>query len=930
MYDIYIKNFKNISGREVKTEQLVYSIPITSNSDYALVEPIVKCEMGKTGTLEFSVEPDHPLYSRWLQMKTIMRVVYDGTTIFRGRVLTIDDSLWGSKKIHCEGDLAFLMDSQQPSTKEEKRSEITILAYLNQIINNHNKQMLESEDDDKVFVLGEVPGQYSASVSDEQKVHPDATKKYGSNSWETSMSALETLQKDYGGYFRTRYAEEEYVDTIGRYGQGNIDLNNRIVIDNGDGTISTERSFSVRIDNKEVLLPTIVNGVILSEEDAITYYNTNGEYLGKFDTVSEADAYAVRLHERQNWYYTGQGLVHKCYLDWLEAWFNTTENTQPIEISENLINLQSSSEVDNIFTALIPIGSNKSEEVLIDGYKTDVHGANNNRILVPQIVGEFTDAELNSGYHSKSDYQNAINRYGIIYKTEKFDNADTQQKLWEYACDYIKNNYIGGLTGFDLTALDMHHIDGEVMKYLVGDRIPVIYPNFDNRLPNSVTPTVQKVLSATQITYNLHNPDKNTYNLGIPNSILKKKYGTAANKGGGGGGSSKYGNAENKDEELAKALDSDKTELGQLAWAYVINEKYNNPEYQALLAKDPKLQYAPTVLKTSKNIVKEILDPVPGRLQQVADSIIMSGGKLEMNASLQDCAALNPAFVEAGHSINSIVFNAYDSSIELKQKMVSSKILELKDNPLKSTLRLGSDVDSGKVELWKKDHLPEDQNPVLSAMIKGEDGTISNIISKLGLDGSGEQGTIVSNGLTSMLQFFNPVSASTANPTETAEIDGSAGTGKVGKDSGGNWQVKLNETITYVDVNDHSQTASGFVSAKDFNIPEVSSFKTKLAVVDTLVAGKATIGQLEALEARVGTIEADYITTQNLSVGMFGATWLSQSVVTGITFTAAKCSRTESVTVNGQTGKLVTGFSGGSCVPATTTLMYLGSTVTPV
>ena len=99
----------------------------------------------------------------------------------------------------------------------------------------------------------------------------------------------------------------DYVDTIGRWGRGNIDLNNRIVVENPDGTISTERSFSTEFDGKEVLLPTVINGEIWDEEDAIDYYLETGEYLGIFDTVAEAEDYAERLHERQEWFYGEMG-----------------------------------------------------------------------------------------------------------------------------------------------------------------------------------------------------------------------------------------------------------------------------------------------------------------------------------------------------------------------------------------------------------------------------------------------------------------------------------------------------------------------------------------------------------------------------------------------------------------------------------------------
>lgn len=95
-----------------------------------------------------------------------------------------------------------------------------------------------------------------------------------------------------------------YVDTIGRWGEGNIDLNNRIVVRNNDGSISTERSFSVNIDGQEVLLPTIIYGKVKTQNEAIDHYYATGEYLGKFNTVAAAEDYANRLHLRQEWYYT--------------------------------------------------------------------------------------------------------------------------------------------------------------------------------------------------------------------------------------------------------------------------------------------------------------------------------------------------------------------------------------------------------------------------------------------------------------------------------------------------------------------------------------------------------------------------------------------------------------------------------------------------
>ena len=98
-------------------------------------------------------------------------------------------------------------------------------------------------------------------------------------------------------------ADEETDGATPYYGKGNIDLNNRPVVYNKDGSISTVRSISIGEDGKEILIPTVVNGRIVSDEEAIEHYHNTGEYLGKFNTTQEANAYAENLHKEQEEYY---------------------------------------------------------------------------------------------------------------------------------------------------------------------------------------------------------------------------------------------------------------------------------------------------------------------------------------------------------------------------------------------------------------------------------------------------------------------------------------------------------------------------------------------------------------------------------------------------------------------------------------------------
>jgi hypothetical protein len=90
--------------------------------------------------------------------------------------------------------------------------------------------------------------------------------------------------------------------------QGNVDLSKRPVVKNPDGTISTVRSITVTLpDGKAVLIPTVVGGRVVSNQEAIQHFKQTGEHLGIFKDETAADQYANALHEQQAQAYAPQG-----------------------------------------------------------------------------------------------------------------------------------------------------------------------------------------------------------------------------------------------------------------------------------------------------------------------------------------------------------------------------------------------------------------------------------------------------------------------------------------------------------------------------------------------------------------------------------------------------------------------------------------------
>lgn len=82
--------------------------------------------------------------------------------------------------------------------------------------------------------------------------------------------------------------------------RGNIDLANRPVAHNRDGSISTVRSITIGPENGHyVLLPTVIRGRVMPNIYAIRHAQKTGQHLGIFNSERAADRYAGLLHEQQ-------------------------------------------------------------------------------------------------------------------------------------------------------------------------------------------------------------------------------------------------------------------------------------------------------------------------------------------------------------------------------------------------------------------------------------------------------------------------------------------------------------------------------------------------------------------------------------------------------------------------------------------------------
>lgn len=358
--------------------KLLYSSAV-NDPYYAIGAPILTLEAGKAGSLSFTMYPNHPEYDSLRRMLGRVIVYENDTELFRGRILRMETNLYKERKVTCEGDLAYLMDSiADPGEYTE-----SISAHFSRLVDMHNSQV----ESDKQFAVG---------IVNVDKATESQTFK--TDSYRTTSAAMsDDLTGVFGGYIRTRRSGGTvYLDYIGDYGKA---------------------------------------------------------------------------------------------------------GNQNIEFGVNMIDFSESVSSDDIFTVLLPTGS---EGVTMEGITGSKY------VKIP----------------------NAVERYGTVVRAVSFsDIKEAGAELMQAAYDYIEKNYKEMPPTLTLTAIDLKRLDFALDGFELGTRIGILSePHGINGSP-----------VCSKISYNLEYPEKNIYlfseieNIGGSNRSQTVATGSTKASGGGGG-----------------------------------------------------------------------------------------------------------------------------------------------------------------------------------------------------------------------------------------------------------------------------------------------------------------------------------------------------------------------------------------------------------
>ena len=221
-----------------------------------LISPELVLEDSAAGSLTLTIPYTNVGYSLIQRLTTDITVFKEGNEIWSGRVIEEDRDFQNSRKIYCEGELAFLCDSTQPQAEYHDISPENLLRAL---IGIHNSKVEER----KRFEVGVV------TVTDPN----DSLYRY--TNYESTLECInEKLIERLGGHIRIRKENgTRYIDYISDY--PNI---NAQVIEFGKNLMDFTRNWSLT-DFATVILPLgkrLENGNIESLEAYTTVEEVNG------------------------------------------------------------------------------------------------------------------------------------------------------------------------------------------------------------------------------------------------------------------------------------------------------------------------------------------------------------------------------------------------------------------------------------------------------------------------------------------------------------------------------------------------------------------------------------------------------------------------------------------------------------------------------
>lgn len=244
------------------------------------VSPVLKLAAGKAGSLDITLPPGNAGYGSVRRMGSTILVLRDLQVLWKGRVLTEQKDIWGSRVLVCEGALAFLNDTVQVTDYSEG---MAATAVFENALAAHNGTTEDPRvTDDRKIYRGSMPilGGYT----------------HGRETW-TTKEIIDDLVKTFGGILRIRYITGgqpghpegiPYLDWLDEFPPAS---ENAQSLDFGENLLDFTRNW----DMTDFSTYVYVEGALIPDTLYEQHYNSGWAYLA--DEPTPASLYG-RLEKR--------------------------------------------------------------------------------------------------------------------------------------------------------------------------------------------------------------------------------------------------------------------------------------------------------------------------------------------------------------------------------------------------------------------------------------------------------------------------------------------------------------------------------------------------------------------------------------------------------------------------------------------------------
>lgn len=496
-----------------------------------LISPELTREVGKAGSLEFTLPLGNVAHSALQKLMTVVEVQQDGKQIWQGRVMSHEQDFRVRQKVYCEGEMAYLNDS---GAAPYSARNVSFSQFLEWVFANHNAQV----DAYKAFTPGKVQmdtpmivpyidglkveqSGYHYDDDDDYNYHWTIKNPLGGNSLfyeETEDRTASCLswtlnaERMSGGYVLSRIGDNNFRMRLpvayanGKTWNANVSIANAYIscptCNKDFGTYSiyditkASESGTYKITEKGGSYSLAINGKADSrfafDTKEPTYSFGDGKNYGKTLDILQSeltDKYGGYLMVRHG---TDAGGRPRRYLDYLQK--ITDKNPQTIAFGVNMLDLDSYTKAEDICTRVIAFGT-KTEKTWPF---VDIQS------IITQTANDIKAQKI----------------YGIITKVIRVEgNYNNNQSLLDAAEEELAKNlrYLNGMT---VKAVDLKDAGIDIDRIAIGKQTHIF----------SAAHGVDTWLLCSKLVEPLDAPDKKEFTIGTEFSSLSDLQSLTARK----------------------------------------------------------------------------------------------------------------------------------------------------------------------------------------------------------------------------------------------------------------------------------------------------------------------------------------------------------------------------------------------------------------